>query len=76
MGSRGLIRVVGLGPGVEELLTPLARMALEAAQDLVGYREYLRRAEALVSCEGKSLYPFPMGGELERCRKALELAER
>lgn len=76
MGSRGLIWVVGLGPGVEGLLTPLARMALEAAQDLVGYGEYLRRAAALVSCEGKSLYPFPMGGELARCRKALELAER
>lgn len=39
----GWLRVVGLGPGDPALLTPQARTALEAAEDLVGYGPYLAR---------------------------------
>ncbi len=74
MKSRGQVFVVGLGPGVEELLTPMAKKALESASHWVGYKGYLMQAERLVDPQGKALHPFPMGGEVERCSKALQLA--
>ncbi len=65
---------MGLGPGVDELLTPMARRALELSSHWVGYREYLARAASLVDPGGHELHPFPMGGELDRCRLAVGLA--
>ena len=74
MKNRGQVFVVGLGPGVEELLTPMAKNALESASHWVGYKGYLAQAERLVETQGRFLHPFPMGGEVERCSKALQLA--
>ena len=39
----GNIRVVGLGPGAAEWLSPEAREALREATDLIGYQPYLDR---------------------------------
>ena len=74
MKNRGQVFVVGLGPGVKGLLTPMARRALEFASHWVGYKGYLTQAERLVETQGRFLHPFPMGGEVERCSKALQLA--
>jgi len=69
---KGCLRVVGIGPGAEGLLTPLARRALEEATAVVGYRAYLEMVAGLLA--GKTAIPFELGQEVERARKALALA--
>ena len=64
--------VVGLGPGCAEQLTAAARAALEQADVICGYTLYARQAQQL--CPDKEVFATPMRGEIERCRKALELA--
>ena len=66
------LTVVGLGPGDEALLTPLARRVLEEATAVVGYRGYLELVAGLLA--GKAVHPFEMGQERERAERALELA--
>ncbi|HBU54596.1 MAG TPA: precorrin-3B C(17)-methyltransferase, partial [Sulfitobacter sp.] len=39
----GWVRVVGLGPGDEALVTPEVRATVDAATDIVGYIPYVRR---------------------------------
>ncbi|MFP3090141.1 precorrin-3B C(17)-methyltransferase [Treponema sp. TIM-1] len=64
--------VIGLGPGDEKYLTAEARYALEACQVVVGYQRYLDLIQDLI--KGKEQFSTPMGGELKRCRMALDFA--
>lgn len=72
--SRGLhpIKVIGIGPGGVAHLTSKAREALEGADAIVGYTRYVALVKALV--EGKELFTTGMTHEVERCKKAIELA--
>jgi precorrin-3B C17-methyltransferase len=70
--SVGKLFIVGLGPGDEALLTGQARVALAAAEVVVGYRGYLEQVGQLVS--GKRLVAGELGGEVERAELAVELA--
>lgn len=74
--SRGLhpIKVVGIGPGGIDHLTLKAKDALEAAEAIVGYTRYVALVKPLV--EGKELFSTGMTHEVERCKKAIELARQ
>ncbi len=70
MGGR--LSVVGIGPGDEALLTPLARRVLQEATAVVAYSGYLQLVAGLLA--GKATLPFELGQEVERAQRALELA--
>lgn len=70
--ARGILHVVGLGPGTPDWRAPAARAALEASTDWVGYGLYLDLAADVKS--GQREHRFPLGGEEDRVRHAIALA--
>ena len=66
------IYAVGIGPGDPGFLIPRARKVLEEVEVVVGYRPYLELISELTA--GKELVSTGMRGEVERCRRALEIA--
>jgi precorrin-3B C17-methyltransferase len=70
--GRGLLRIVGTGPGDKKHLTPAAAAAIEDAAVVVGYKTYLDLIAGLL--DGKEVMASSMMKEVDRCRKALELA--
>lgn len=71
--SRGEVVVVGLGPAGPEWLTPEARRALAAADDLVGYVTYLNRVPVNPR---QRRHASDNKVEAERAAFALDLAKR
>ncbi len=69
---RGVLSVIGLGPGKDEWRSPEATRLVYEAQDIVGYTLYIDLLASLA--EGKTRHDFPLGGEEDRVRHALELA--
>ncbi|MFQ6547193.1 precorrin-3B C(17)-methyltransferase [Aestuariibius sp. 2305UL40-4] len=69
---RGRLSVVGIGPGQAEWRTPEASRLIAEAEELVGYGLYIDLLGPLAA--GKARADFPLGGEEERCRYALERA--
>lgn len=67
-----MLYIVGLGPGSKELMTEEARQVIERTHTIVGYATYVRLIEDMI--EGKNLVVTGMRGEIDRCKKALELA--
>lgn len=67
----GWLRVVGIGPGHSDWITPEASAIIAAASDLVGYAPYLER---LQSRPDQRVHGSDNRVELERARAALELA--
>ncbi len=69
---RGRLTVLGLGPGMPELMAPAVRQELEQAQDIIGYGPYLELAgpfhpeQRVLGSDNRE--------ELARARLALELA--
>ncbi|MCQ8241288.1 precorrin-3B C(17)-methyltransferase [Rhizosaccharibacter radicis] len=70
--TAGHLAVIGLGPGDEELLAPLARRMLDDATDLFGYGPYLARVRG---APGAVRHPSDNREELARARAALALAQ-
>lgn len=68
-----MLKVVGLGPGSEDLLTAQARNALEAAEVIVGYTGYIDLVSDEI-LEGREVLSTGMRGEVERCKVAVEKA--
>jgi precorrin-3B C17-methyltransferase len=68
-----MLRVVGLGPGNADQMTPEAAAALEAADMLFGYKSYLDRVPAR---PGQRRAASDNGDEIERARHALAEAEK
>ncbi len=68
----GSLRIVGLGPGPSEWITPEASSMLAEATDLVGYAPYLDRCPARA---GQKRHASDNRAELDRARAALRLAE-
>jgi precorrin-3B C17-methyltransferase len=64
--------VVGIGPGIEEMMTGAAIDALEQADVIVGYTVYLKLLGERF--QGKEMLSTPMKQEVERCRLAFEEA--
>ena len=69
---RGRVSVVGIGPGQAAWRTPEVSRMISEAEELVGYGLYLDLLGPLAS--GKVRADFPLGGEEDRCRYALERA--
>ncbi|MGH6853872.1 MAG: precorrin-3B C(17)-methyltransferase [Aestuariivirga sp.] len=70
---RGLLHVVGIGPGAPEWRSPAAAAALEAASDWVGYGLYL---DLIADLKGHQIeHRFPLGSEEDRVRHAINLAK-
>jgi cobalt-precorrin 5A hydrolase / precorrin-3B C17-methyltransferase len=72
--ARGRLAVVGLGPGGGRWMTPDAREALSAAEDILGYERYLRMAGPFR--DGQTIHPSDNREEMDRARHALSLAAR
>ena len=72
MRSRGKLYVVGIGPGDPELLTLKALKALRESDYVLGHKTYIDTIRDLVS--GR-IIESRMGEEVDRVRKAIELAE-
>jgi len=73
-GARGAgkLFLVGFGPGNHDHLTFRAREAIREADVIIGYRTYIRLVRELI--EGKEIHYTGMTEELERARKAVDLA--
>ncbi|KNH10294.1 Cobalamin biosynthesis protein CbiG / Cobalt-precorrin-3b C17-methyltransferase [Candidatus Burkholderia brachyanthoides] len=70
--ARGTLTVIGLGPGRADLMTPAARHALDAAQDILGYETYVHMAGPFRADQRAHL--TDNREELQRARHAFELA--
>lgn len=69
---RGRLSVVGIGPGQASWRTPEVSRLIAEADELVGYGLYIDLLGPLAA--GKPRADFPLGGEEDRCRYALERA--
>ena len=72
--ATGIVRVVGIGPGALDLLAPRALSALQQAEVIIGYRTYLELVESCFNPKAE-VVSSAMMQEIDRCRKALELAQ-
>jgi cobalt-precorrin 5A hydrolase/precorrin-3B C17-methyltransferase len=68
--ARGRLSLVGLGPGDDALIPPLAREALAASELVVGLGQYVERIRHLLR-PGTRLSTPPLGSEVERAKEAL-----
>ncbi|QSX08819.1 precorrin-3B C(17)-methyltransferase [Alkalibacter rhizosphaerae] len=66
------INVIGIGPGFEENMTGQAIQAIKDSQVVVGYKTYMELIRPLTV--GKEIVENGMTREVERCKKAIELA--
>lgn len=70
--ARGKLSIVSTGPGQSSWRTPEASRLVAEADELVGYGLYIDLLGPLAA--GKARTDFPLGGEEDRCRYALEQA--
>ncbi|MCG3268728.1 precorrin-3B C(17)-methyltransferase [Yoonia sp. I 8.24] len=70
--ARGKLSIVGIGPGQATWRTPEVSKLVSDAEELVGYGLYIDLLGPLAI--GKERSDFPLGGEEDRCRYALEQA--
>ena len=64
--------ILGIGPGDSETMTFASRSALEQSQIITGYARYVELVRPLFP--EKTFYSSSMMQEVDRCRKALDLA--
>lgn len=70
--TKGVLYVVGIGPGAKEHCTPAALEAIADAEVIVGYSTYIGLVRDLL--EGKEVYKSGMTEEIGRARAAVERA--
>ncbi len=70
--GRGILTIVGIGPGASDWRTPEAAAALSSADDVVGYGLYLDLVGDLI--KGTPRHSSDLGREEDRARQALDLA--
>jgi precorrin-3B C17-methyltransferase len=70
----GILAVVGTGPGAVDLVTPRAGTVLKNADVIVGYKTYLDLVTDFITPQ-QEVISSQMMQEIDRCRKALELAD-
>ncbi|PKL51981.1 MAG: precorrin-3B C(17)-methyltransferase [Nitrospira bacterium HGW-Nitrospira-1] len=64
--------IVGTGPGSIEHITPYAQNAIKKSDAIVGYGTYLELIKELI--KDKEIVSTAMTQEIDRCKKAVELA--
>ena len=67
------VYAVGLGPGGEEFFTEQAKTAIKNSEVICGYTVYVDLVRDLFP--DKEFFTTNMKQEIDRCRKALEIAE-
>ena len=72
--ARGVLSVVGIGPGSAAMRSPSCTDALGSSTDWVGYGLYLDLVSDLKRDQIE--HRFPLGGEEDRVRHAIELAKQ
>jgi precorrin-6x reductase len=70
--SHGQLNLVSVGPGSSDLIPPMARLALERSDVVVGYGLYLQWIAPWL--DGKEVHDLPLTKERERAALALRLA--
>ncbi|MGR6469092.1 precorrin-3B C(17)-methyltransferase [Rhizobium sp. PAMB 3182] len=70
--ARGMLYVVGIGPGADQWRSPDVSAMVSASTDLVGYSLYLDLLGPLA--DGKARHDFDLGKEEARVVHAMELA--
>lgn len=68
----GKLYVVGIGPGSRDYLTLKALRVLTNVSAVVGYKSYIKQILPLIKT--KEVYDFSMTQEIDRVKKAIELA--
>lgn len=71
--NKGILYVVGAGPGSADYLTPAAKEAIETSSVIVGYRTYLDLISEMTV--GKEVLSSSMMQEVDRVKTAIEIAE-
>ena len=71
---RGVLSVVGIGPGSNLMRSPACTDALRSSTDWVGYGLYLDLVADVK--QDQTEHRFPLGGEEDRVRHAIELARQ
>lgn len=71
---KGKLFVVGIGPGEVGHITQKALDALFEADVIVGYKTYVKLIKGLI--KGKEVVSTGMTQEVDRCKAAIELAEK
>lgn len=69
--TQGWVRIVGIGPGNETLITPQVQAVLAEATDAVGYIPYVER---VAQNPNLTLHPSDNRVEIDRSRHALQMA--
>lgn len=67
-----MIKVVGIGPGGMDEMTPRALKAIQEADTIAGYTTYIKLVKHLL--EGKNVIGTGMMQEIDRCKMAVEEA--
>lgn len=70
--ERGVLAVIGIGPGAAEFMIPAAEHALVNAQDILGYDTYLKMAGPFRA--DQIMHATDNREEMQRARHAFELA--
>ncbi len=69
-----MLYLVGIGPGDIRYMTGAAISAIRSSDAVVGYTTYVAHISDML--KGKEVITSGMGKEIERCRKAIELARQ
>ena len=67
-----MIKVIGIGPGGKEDMTPRALNAILEADTVAGYNTYIKLIKHLL--DGKNVIGTGMMQEVDRCKMAIEEA--
>ena len=72
--KKGILYIVGIGPGSQEHTTPAALNAIADAELIVGYSTYIKLVKHLI--KGKEVIQTGMTEEIGRARAAVEAAQQ
>jgi len=72
--TKGILYVVGIGPGADDFITPAALKAINDADYIVGYTTYINLVKHLIV--GKEVHRTGMTEEIGRARAAIEQAQQ
>lgn len=67
---RGLLHLIGIGPGSSELLPPMARSALARSEVVIGLDRYVESVRPFLR-PGSSVDASPIGSEVARAERAV-----
>lgn len=70
--GKGSLKIVGIGPGDQDLLSRRAYRAIRESEVILGYKTYIKLLEELIF--DKQVFSSGMKEELGRARNAIELA--